>query len=312
MVKPKILLVYDVPGWGGEHRALMLKEYLSEDFDFTLVNEITFRDNLEQSFNNFDIYYLSYHTMLARGKFVERLKGKKIVTMVTGAQVIKEIFAGYGEKISAEMGFLTLSKHCTAIFANNHIALKELRTCYQGITHYTPRGVDEKIFIERYPYPIGEKFKTCFVGKPVLEKGLKLIIKPATNLTNSELIKNTRNWTNALSLEEMSYIYSNTNVYLVASTIDGTPNSMLEAASCSRPIIANAIGNAPHLLKDGKCGFLVTLKVDDYVEKIWWMIRNREKARQMGLNARQRILDSYTWSKVVRYEKEGLQKALEA
>ena len=142
------------------------------------------------------------------------------------------------------------------------------KNTYDGQTFYAPRGVDPDVFYPEKEFEEKKDFVVAYVGKPVYQKGLPDYIKPACDIAGVDLIINDRNYTNALSPNEMRKFYNQADVYIVASTIDGTPNPALEAASCGKPVISNMIGNMPEFIEDGVNGFLVDMNVNEYVNKI--------------------------------------------
>ena len=258
----------------------------------------------QNKIRRYDIIYLLFHTMLMR-KSVRSLYGKqKFITMVTVYPTLRPIFSRKKEI------FIGVANKCEAILANNKKSLKDLQSIYKKSSYLAPRGVDPNIF-----YPISNEFNenkeftVVFCGKSNPEKGLKNIIEPACKKAGVKLITNERNFTNALNEDQMREFYNEADVYIVASTMDGTPNTALEAAACGKPILSNSIGNMPEFIKNGKNGFLINLKIDKYVRKLKWMKKNRKKVYEMGLNARETILKSWTWDIVLnKNEREILRK----
>lgn len=340
-MKKKILLVVDQYGWGGHVRAKYIQKHLSDEFHIDIVdmngfseyekrinsniltvnefgefiknrttdksiidlNELKGFVNNKRSKNNYDLIYFLFHTMLVAQK-VRRIidRGIKTITIVTGLPTIKPIF---GDRSN----FNKLTSKCCAIGANNNISLEDLKKVYKGKTFYACRGVDETVF-----YPLSQRYKpkhddfvVAYVGKPVPEKGLN-IIQEACNRAGVKLITNTRNFTNALGPDEMREFYNKADVYVVASTIDGTPNPLLEVAACGKPIIANHIGNTPEFIKHGENGFLLRKEHDRSINKYAYWLKhlneNRELCFEMGLNARKTILESWTWDKVTENERK--------
>ena len=263
--------------------------------------------NTQRLPRTYDLYYFLFHTMLVK-KSVKRFleSDAKIVTIVTGFPTLKKIFYGRnGNSEKAVKAFLKVANKCRAIFANNYKSLNDLRTIYDPQkTYYLPRGVDPEIF---YPMTTGfkrkedeSKFTIAYVGKPVPEKGLREFIMPACEQASVSIIFNDRNYEDALSPEEMNLFYNKADAYVVASTIDGTPNPALEAAACGKPIIANEIGNMPDFIRDGENGFLLKeMKINKYAQKLMWMKRNQKRTFEMGQEARGTVERDWTWEKVV-------------
>jgi glycosyltransferase involved in cell wall biosynthesis len=246
-------------------------------------------------------------------KSVKRLLSTnvRVVTVVTGFPTLKNIFYGRNKIFEeAKNKFLSLANKCVAVGSNNRKSLEDLRSIYDPQkTFYAPRGVDPEIF-----YPMTTEFRRkenendftiAYVGKPVPEKGLKEFIQPACEQAGVNIIINDRNYENALSPQEMNEFYNKADAYVVASTIDGTPNPALEAASCGKPVIANEIGNMPEFIKDGKNGFLLgDMTVGKYARKIRWMKVNQKRTFEMGMNARETVLKNWTYQKSIENKRE--------
>lgn len=353
MNKPRILLVPDVKNWGGWVRAEYIKKYLSDEYQFDIMDADEFNEwelssntnyfNMDDvkefsnrsvdkrvfEFNEFkrytvdqrkkrsyDMYYFMFHTMLMK-KSIKRFLNTdaKIVTIVTGFPTLKQIFYGRnGNREKAKKKFLHLANKCQAIFANNYISLNDLQEIYDPKkTFYMPRGVDPEVF-----HPKTDRFKrkenitVAYVGKPVPEKGLREFIQPACEQASVKLIFNDRNYENALSPEEMNVFYNKADVYVVASTIDGTPNPALEAASCGKPIIANRIGNMPEFIQDGVNGFLFDEpNINKYANKLMWFKTNQKRMFEMGQAARSTVTSWWTWRSVVnKHERKAFRRIL--
>ena len=130
------------------------------------------------------------------------------------------------------------------------------------------------------------------------------------------LTENQRNYTNALTKDEMRNFYNEGHVLLVASRSDGTPNPALEAAACGIPVITNRIGNMPEFIKDAKNGFFIDkgnpgVQRAEYVNKLMWMRKNPKKVKEMGESARQTVIKGWTWKHAMEYERKALRGILE-
>jgi glycosyltransferase involved in cell wall biosynthesis len=64
---------------------------------------------------------------------------------------------------------------------------------------------------------------------------------------------------------------------------EGCPNAIMEAMACGRAVVATDAGDAPHLIDDGKTGFVVP-KEDEasLADRIATLLKNRELCRTMG------------------------------
>jgi glycosyltransferase involved in cell wall biosynthesis len=321
-MKKRRRLISEVKGWGGWVRAKYIRKYLMDEYDFNLLDADEFNEweEISEDLPKYDLYYFLFHTMLVK-KSVKRLldTDAKVVTIVTGFPTLKNLFyARNRNKERARKTFLKVANKCAAVYANNRKSLEDLRYIYDPRkTGYLPRGVDPNVF-----YPMTTTFNRkndentftiAYVGKPVPEKGLREIIMPACEQASVRIIFNDRNYENALSPAQMNQFYNKADAYLVASTIDGTPNPALEAASCGKPIVANEIGNMPEFIKDGWNGFLIEgeMTINKYVKKLRWMKRNQLRSFEMGQNARLTVEQDWTWERVVNlHERNAFRRIL--
>lgn len=347
-MKKSILVVCDVKTWGGWERAQKIKEYLSDEYDIDLMDQDEFKE-YERNTSNFftedevkkyfrkynrwqtrqhaympsflkwkkngeskkyDLIYLMFHTILAWQE-VNRMMfdGHKFISVVTGAPVVKGVFdnnkMGNGLKY-----FQYLANKSCGVLCNNMISLKELRSIYKGPTGYIPRGVDPDLFVDK-GYPGGE-FTVGFVGKENSNKGLNSIIRPMCDDYRFKLEANTRNYTNALSKEQMVDFYNKIHVLVVASKTDGTPNPALEAAACGVPIVTVPVGNMPEFIVDGYNGFMCKgWHKDILAAKVLEIKENKDLAMEMGRNARQTVLEGWTWNHSMLYERRALHHIFE-
>ncbi len=100
---------------------------------------------------------------------------------------------------------------------------------------------------------------------------------------------------------EMAAHYSLADVFALASLssrkdVEGFGIVYLEAGACEVPVVGGLAGGVPDAVAHGETGLLVdpedTAKIG---EAIVDLLRDRPKARAMGLRARARILAEFTW-----------------
>jgi glycosyltransferase involved in cell wall biosynthesis len=95
------------------------------------------------------------------------------------------------------------------------------------------------------------------------------------------------------------------DVLTLPSFTEGLPNVVLEAAAAGVPIVATAVGGTPEVVEDGVGGFLVPPgDPDALAEKILHVIESEEQLRDMGLSARQRVLEHFTFAAQARLYRE--------
>lgn len=78
--------------------------------------------------------------------------------------------------------------------------------------------------------------------------------------------------------------------------------TLLEGMACGAPAICTAVASMPEIVEDGITGFVVPPNDPRALrDRIVWLSEHPETARAMGLAARQRVLDKFTWPAVVRH-----------
>ncbi len=93
----------------------------------------------------------------------------------------------------------------------------------------------------------------------------------------------------------LSY-YQNTDVFLLPSLLEGTPNVVLEAMACGIPVIATRVGGISDLIEDSVTGCLVEPGVnapEQFVQHLLRLAGDPHLRRQIGEMARQYVLDNH-------------------
>jgi glycosyltransferase involved in cell wall biosynthesis len=93
-------------------------------------------------------------------------------------------------------------------------------------------------------------------------------------------------------------LYAASDVVLLSSSFDNSPNCVLEANACERSVIATRVGGVPRYVTDGENGLLVDGgDVDGFARAILELLEQPARAREMGLAGRRHILEHHSWRK---------------
>lgn len=284
--KPKILFISDVKGWAWWLKSEFIKYYLSDEFDIDIISVVDDKKSKIDS-SKYDLYLTfgwSYVHFLVKS-------GVPYHRRITG--------------VTAHRPFNTLKKELNKtkyIHANSLMLSNEVKSINPNV-FYVPNGVDASLF-----YPIQNKEENFLsrdyinighVGKKAKLKCQDTIIEPCVKKLSKygfKYISHYNDYRNRIPHTEMPKLYNNMDIFIVASKEDGTPNGALEAMASGIPVISNKIGNMPEIIINGYNGYLVDkLDIDSYID----LIKNLDKEHiiEMGKNARQSILNSWTWEK---------------
>jgi alpha-maltose-1-phosphate synthase len=105
----------------------------------------------------------------------------------------------------------------------------------------------------------------------------------------------------SLPRNEIVQLLSHATVFVCPSVYEPFGLINLEAMACSIPVVASAVGGIPEIVEDGRTGLLVPLGSDldrferDLAVAINELLANPQRAKEMGIAGRRRVLESFTW-----------------
>lgn len=88
------------------------------------------------------------------------------------------------------------------------------------------------------------------------------------------------------------------DLFILPSNYEGLPVSIIEALSFNKPVIASNVGGVSEIL-DGNNGFAVENRVEDFVEKIIYILSNAERMDKMRKRAKDTFLEKFTIDKMI-------------
>jgi len=88
---------------------------------------------------------------------------------------------------------------------------------------------------------------------------------------------------------KMAEWYNKATCYVCASSAEGTPNGILEAAACGRASITTDVGLVPELIKDKYNGLIVNRNLNDFKIAVDWMFEHKKEVLKMCSNASKEI-----------------------
>jgi glycosyltransferase involved in cell wall biosynthesis len=94
--------------------------------------------------------------------------------------------------------------------------------------------------------------------------------------------------------EDMPRFLQSADVYLITSTSEGHPKSLLEAMSVGLPCIGTNVRGIRDVLVDGDTGWLCPLEPEAVARRLAAVLAAPDEARQIGDRARRYVLEHYS------------------
>lgn len=86
-----------------------------------------------------------------------------------------------------------------------------------------------------------------------------------------------------------------------------SPLKLFEYMACAKPVVTTNVEIVSELLKEHRCGVLVEPgNAEELSEAIMYLLKNREKAVEMGKRGREAVLGRYTWKRVAEQVYSGM------
>jgi len=270
--------------------------------------------------NRYDIIYIRKPFEMPLMLYVKQKTGSKVVFRSGGT----EFFPGY-RLMAKKLDSLLACSHWNAEQIKNYADL-EPRVIYNGVDverfiplPKNPRlggkyGIKPEDFVvlsvgrlvgwKGFQYGIQalrfvkdfNKIKYLIVGSGEYERELKRLAKQLGVESKVFFLGRVEN-------KEVPFFYSIADIALFPTigADDAFPNSLCEAMACGKVCIGSEIGGIPEAIKDGQTGFLVPPRDAHAIAgKIDFLSRNKDLLETMGVKARQRVVDNFSWDIIVK------------
>jgi glycosyltransferase involved in cell wall biosynthesis len=95
-------------------------------------------------------------------------------------------------------------------------------------------------------------------------------------------------------LDDLSDAYNNSDLFVLTSELEGTPNVLLEAMGHGIPVIATNVGGVSALVRHGENGFLVDTGEDSIANSILTLIDNPSLGKKMGSSGQRFVIEEHS------------------
>ncbi len=100
--------------------------------------------------------------------------------------------------------------------------------------------------------------------------------------------------------EDMPQVYAQSHIVCLPSYREGLPKSLLEAASCARPIVTTNVPGCREIVRDGDNGFLVEARdATALAEALAKLLADSALRVKMGQRGRELVLKEFSQEKIV-------------
>lgn len=106
-------------------------------------------------------------------------------------------------------------------------------------------------------------------------------------------------FTGAVSGDLLTELYSNAVIFVLPSTIEGMPISLVEAMSFGTPTLSSDIDPNVETTKNGEYGFhFLNRNSVSLADKLGELLQNKNIALQKAVSAQSYVLENFTWDKI--------------
>ncbi|MFX1500827.1 MAG: glycosyltransferase family 4 protein [Promethearchaeota archaeon] len=280
---------------------------------------------------NFDIFLGGTATadVLVICFILSRIFNKRIISLAYGNEFLVHTRYSLRTVFFQNIDLLILGTQTLKEIIKNvhHLSEKRLKVIHYGlIPHEYVISQSKEELRKEFRIPI-DTFVLLSVGRHVSRKKFDLVIKaieiikkqePEINIRyfligEGEETKNLRNLVKSLNLEDvikfLGYVdkdirnkfYKLSDIFLMPSivepeSIEGFGIVFLEANYFKLPVIGTYSGGIVEAIKDNETGLLVEENsIDDLVNKIYFLYKNKEIRKNMGEKGWQRVIESFNW-----------------
>ncbi len=341
MSKPKIALITDTDNWAFYNRAVLIKEKLSNYYDFEIIPATTaLQDNVLQVIllvQDYDLVHFFWRGLLFS------LSNENVIFKRNNIDVddfIKEKFSKIVKTTCVPDHSLLddenieNSKRVLNLVDDYYVMSNKLFEIYNKLDCKKPSGViiagaNIELFrpenLERFDNIENRKIVIGWSGNSKWGnwdekgngediKGVDTILIPAIEQLKQEgfdiELKLADRNVKFTPIEEMKDFYNSIDIYVCVSKEEGGPNTILEAMCCGVPIISTDVGFVKDVLGKKQSQYIIEERnIENLKNKIKELINNREMLKKLSEENLEEI-EKYSYDVIAKQFKEFFEKNL--
>ena len=180
-----------------------------------------------------------------------------------------------------------------------------------------PNFVDTTLF--KPDYNIEKKYDLLFVGRLTEQKNIRILLKSVIGLKlkilfigkgpfKNNILKYKKKYNLNLELldmvpnQDLPFYMNIASIFILPSSFEGNPKSLLEAMSCGMPVIGANSPGISNMISHNNNGFICDSTIDGIRKAINELVNKVELQNKLSKNARLYILENYSLDLIVKKE----------
>lgn len=306
--RPLVLVLVDAAGWAHDHKSQALCTALEDDFH----SIVRYGDELSPSeVDAADAVVVHYWRHARRlDREVLRSFRRHREKVVIGTCSHGEVRPHRGVDVA---GFV--NEHSAWSFGINRTLCDEASLILGRPVEYLPNGVDTRMFrpasaLRRQREVLRIGWTGSLRNHGAALRGLDDVVRPAFDgLEGVELDVRAREDEFMTHAQVASWMRE-LDVYVCASSSEGSPNTVLEAAASGLAVISTPVGNVPEWMRTGWNGVMVERSVEAFRDA-GRTLRRRSRRAMMGRAARRTMVRRWQWKHQAERYRRLLQRVVE-
>lgn len=193
----------------------------------------------------------------------------------------------------------------------------------RGKIQIRPNWIDTSIFA---PQDVKKQDnKILFVGRLTEQKNLPLLMDAlalmkeditldlvgqgelADDIKHYAMLKEVDvNFLGRVNNEDLPNLISASSIFVLPSKFEGNPKTLLEAMSCGAAVLGTSVEGIASVIQDGISGLLAKEDAGDIAQKLSTLLNDKKLQQQLGLAARQQIMDTQDINHLIALEQDDI------